>query len=59
MQSTLSGAVPLLGLAMSNLIGPFMILILAASSYFLAPLAGQRGQNTAWRERVPERVTAA
>ena len=43
---------------MSNLNGPFMILILAASSYFLAPLAGQRGQNTAWRERVPERVTA-
>ena len=43
---------------MSKLIGPFVILILAASSYFLAPLAGHLGQNTAWRERVPEQVTA-
>ena len=45
------------GIWMSNLIGPFVILILAASSYFLAPLAGQRGQNTAWRERISECVT--
>ena len=43
---------------MSFLIGPFVFLILATSSCFLAPLAGHLGQNTAWRERVPERVTA-
>ena len=41
-----------LGLAMSNLTGPFVILILAASSCFLAPL-------TAWRERVPARILPA
>ena len=43
---------------MSKLIGPFVILILTASSFFLAPLAGHLGENTAWRERVPERVIA-
>ena len=56
--ATVTSIVDLFPFPMSNLIGPFVILILAASSYYLAPLSGQCGQNTAWRERVPERETA-
>ena len=52
-------AVGLLGLAMSNLIGPFVILILAASSCFLAPLAGhlQHGKSVFQPEFCPHEKT--